>query len=490
MAKRPAGTQLNRDSNDDDNEPEERGTFSKASTDVLKAREMKSAKRSGSGDTSVGGSGTGMFKGFTGFSLTPQNSITSSMSRPPLTSYLTRTPDKSDTHPSLGLTSSTTSGSSSSFFSGLAKTAEAEKSDLPSLAGVKGLVVFKPTGMQAASLLSQSNSTASDSQQKPDQLPQPEISMTLQTPPHEPNSSTSNSANSADSDEVYHRYLKALNEGVSAWIKQHVDKNPLIDLSPIFDDYRAHMSDIEAKYKSKSDVKVSIPQNPLITNSVKNAVPTMTFGATSVTSLSENATTDSLKPVLPTGMFSLKPKIQMENTTPSLPSTQSALFPVKPFSLSMTTVQSNSKSPAKETVQGNGSDDDDEIQVVEEARRPLTADDHLDTIHKVRSKLFYKKKEEWTELGVGDLKLVDLDGPGTQILMRADTNLGNILINILLSKDTPASRSGKNYVMLVAKPNPPLIPDNTEPVTYLVKVKTAEDADQLLAKIDERKKLT
>ena len=74
--------------------------------------------------------------------------------------------------------------------------------------------------------------------------------------------------------------------------------------------------------------------------------------------------------------------------------------------------------------------------------------------------------------------------------MRADTNLGNILLNILLSKDTPASRSGKNYVMLVARPNPPLGSNNTEPVTYLVKVKGTEDADQLLAKIDERKKLT
>ena len=64
--------------------------------------------------------------------------------------------------------------------------------------------------------------------------------------------------------------------------------------------------------------------------------------------------------------------------------------------------------------QGNDSDDD-EVQVIEEPRKPLTADDDLDTIHTVRSKLFYKKEETWTELGVGDLKLVNVDGQGTQV---------------------------------------------------------------------------
>lgn len=78
-----------------------------------------------------------------------------------------------------------------------------------------------------------------------------------------------------------------------------------------------------------------------------------------------------------------------------------------------------------------------------------------------------------------------------QVLMRADTNLGNIILNVRLSKDTPASRNGKNNLMLVSRPNPPLIRDDaTTPVTYLVRVKTTEEADQLLAKIDERKRLS
>lgn len=41
--------------------------------------------------------------------------------------------------------------------------------------------------------------------------------------------------------------LKALNESVSKWIKEHVNRNPYVDLTPIFADYKSHLSDIESK---------------------------------------------------------------------------------------------------------------------------------------------------------------------------------------------------------------------------------------------------
>jgi len=78
------------------------------------------------------------------------------------------------------------------------------------------------------------------------------------------------------------------------------------------------------------------------------------------------------------------------------------------------------------------------------------------------------------------------------ILVRNDTQLANILLNISLSPQLPVSRAGKNNVLLMCPPNPPL---NIKPtnqneqaqeqsteggvVTYLIRVKTTTLADQL-----------
>ena len=100
-----------------------------------------------------------------------------------------------------------------------------------------------------------------------------------------------------------------------------------------------------------------------------------------------------------------------------------------------------------------------------------------------RCKLFFKRTESWAELGVGMLSLKKVDDK-TQVIMRNDTAVGKIILNILLSGDTPVTRTGKNNVMLITIPNPPVFAkesdgDNSKPVTYLIRAKTAEDADNL-----------
>ena len=44
------------------------------------------------------------------------------------------------------------------------------------------------------------------------------------------------------------------------------------------------------------------------------------------------------------------------------------------------------------------------------------------------------------------LYLKTVEGGKTQLLIRADTNLGNVLLNILLSPQMPTTRVGKNNV--------------------------------------------
>lgn len=60
----------------------------------------------------------------------------------------------------------------------------------------------------------------------------------------------------------------------------------------------------------------------------------------------------------------------------------------------------------------------------------------------------------------------------------------------MLSASLPSSRQGKNNVTLVCIPNPPLDekkPDDKTMVPMLIRVKTAEDADELFEKIKENK---
>lgn len=53
--------------------------------------------------------------------------------------------------------------------------------------------------------------------------------------------------------EVYLENIKALNIGVLAWIKKHVEENPYVDLTPVFKDYRKHMEDLESKATPSKD---------------------------------------------------------------------------------------------------------------------------------------------------------------------------------------------------------------------------------------------
>ena len=114
------------------------------------------------------------------------------------------------------------------------------------------------------------------------------------------------------------------------------------------------------------------------------------------------------------------------------------------------------------------------------------ADDD-DSILALRSRLFYKKQEQFVELGIGKLKVQTLEqGGGVRLLLRNDTSLGQILLNVRLSGNVPVMLQ-KNSVLFVCVPNPPLdmkSPDtNQDPVTYLLRVKDTNLANELYSSI-------
>ncbi len=103
-----------------------------------------------------------------------------------------------------------------------------------------------------------------------------------------------------------------------------------------------------------------------------------------------------------------------------------------------------------------------------------------DSLMSVRAKLFYKKGAEYCELGVGTLKIETSGDKAVRLLLRNDTSVGKVILNVRITNGIPVSSKGNN-VFVVCMPNPPLTkkPDDS-PVSYLIRVKTAQLAEKLL----------
>ena len=54
---------------------------------------------------------------------------------------------------------------------------------------------------------------------------------------------------SSGGEDDYLHQLECLNTSVAEWITQHVQRNPLIDLTPIFRDYEAYLNTLDQKRK-------------------------------------------------------------------------------------------------------------------------------------------------------------------------------------------------------------------------------------------------
>ncbi|KAK7098645.1 nuclear pore complex protein Nup50-like [Littorina saxatilis] len=423
MSKRKPGSELNDRNWDEEDEPEEAGTFQLADQDVLRARTIRKAKRTV--HTAGGGSGGSVFAGFA-----------------------LKTADSSVPKPAMS------TGVTLNFGSNLN---------------------FQP----------KSNGTSQQSAE----------------------------VNNGSSDEnpEYLRQLKVLNENILSWIQKHVGDNPYCILTPSFKDYEKHLADLEKKYGVK----------------VAGGTPGKTTNASTGSGGGQEKTAPSLFGSAGTGPMagffgqSAAAKSDVDSDKEKSESKAGGLSGCSGFSFgtgltktdgfgtsnfsqgaSVFGVSSSGSTPAtfsfaaaapKPDSSGAGQTSsnatgagEDEYEPPKVEVREIKEDG---AVYTKRCKLFYQKDGQWADRGVGNLHLKLTDGGRTQLIVRADTNLGNILLNILLTPAIPTKRQGKNNVFLVCTPNPPLDPKNTstDPVPMLIRVKTAEDADELLAKMEELK---
>lgn len=282
-------------------------------------------------------------------------------------------------------------------------------------------------------------------------------------------------------DQSYMDRLASLNVSVLNWIKQHVAKNPCIDLTPVFNDYQKHLKDLDCTKKTQAKPNPEVSEPTTATTVFKTpenqATPAPALGQKKPVSVFASTPISSDAGALPSTAISA-PKFSSTMFSPGMFSNlnnQKATATVEP---------AKPAAPVTEAVQeGEPSDaiPDVERKTIEEK----------DAFHQIRCKLFYKKDAQYKELGVGMLYLKKQpESDKTQLLVRMETAIGKVLLNINLGSGLPKARVGKNNISLVSVPNPPVFSkdadgDNSLPLSYLLRVKGAVEADELMEKIKE-----
>lgn len=466
MAKRIAEKELTDRNWDQEDEAEEVGTFSVASEEVLKNRAIKKAKRRNVGCESDSG---GAFKGFKGLVAPSGGGVFSGFGA------------CAGSKPLEGLSNGNSMTGASPFSSARAT---------PETKVTFGSVAANGPASLADSKISDPK-TNGDSQQPP---------------------AAGLAPGPAPRGSAYHKQLAALNCCVRDWIVKHVNANPLCDLTPVFQDYEKYLAGIEQQLGHGGSDPVREPgktpldaQSPALFGSTRlpQGSPFLfpgdrrEEGSPEKTEAAPESQADP-PPGAASASFNFGKKIdgsvfRLLNSGPlagfSLPPGNSGLFgkdtaqnkPVSsPFSIQ--TAERQADGGSADCKGGDEEENDEPPKVV------VTEVKEEDAFYSKKCKLFYKKDNEFKEKGVGTLHLKPTASQKTQLLVRADTNLGNILLNVLVPPSMPCTRTGKNNVLIVCVPNPPVDEKNAaSPVTMLIRVKTSEDADELHRILVEKK---
>nr|XP_034367891.1 LOW QUALITY PROTEIN: nuclear pore complex protein Nup50-like [Arvicanthis niloticus] len=284
---------------------------------------------------------------------------------------------------------------------------------------------------------------------------------------------------------VYHRQLTGLNCSVRDWIVKHVNVNPFCDLTPVFKQYEKYLAAIEKQLHSSCGcLSESEPNRGL----VGTQSPSLVVATEPQPELIKSEKTEFMceKKADPAqGATSIPCNFGKNIETPVWGSLHSGPMhgvssPTRSSNLSGkgTTQKKPASAKALESP-AQGSSDEGRGSRDEPPRALFVEEKEESAFYCKKCKLFYKKDNEFKEKGVGTLYLKSTANQKTRLLVQ-DIKLGSILLNILIPPDMPCTRMGKNNVLIVCVPNPPLDKKNaTIKVTMLIRVKTSKDADEL-----------
>ncbi|TGZ58227.1 hypothetical protein CRM22_009715 [Opisthorchis felineus] len=299
----------------------------------------------------------------------------------------------------------------------------------------------------------------------------------------------------------YLKQLQTLNQNLLDWIGKHIKDDPHCILSPVFQDYEKYLKELNEKFVSESPDKSSSRPDQEKPITITHSLNSNGLGSTDpVSTIFSNKPAESDLNKLTTQATTSQPCVSISSdggTTkpafsfsfpPILSSTSQPLFKFGPSLPSAAPFVPASNASSDTT---NPTDEDnEEYQPPKPVVREIKEEG---SVFSVKCKLFYKLDSEWKERGVGNLFIKPISDEKFQLLVRADTNLGNILLNILMTKDIPVKLQ-KNNLTLVCIPSPPLpLPQskqsgddgNPKPIPMLLRVKSEESALELLKQFDK-----
>ncbi|XP_050086568.1 nuclear pore complex protein Nup50 [Anopheles aquasalis] len=320
-------------------------------------------------------------------------------------------------------------------------------------------------------------------------------------------------------EDEFKSHVVSLNKCFVTWITQNVEKNPFCKLHLVFRDYEKHFAKLEGDKApsttsissstiSKSDAKPAEQKDKAeekkkeeatIDKPKEVAKPMFSFGSLPKEPLAKVSapapggfTFGASKPFSfgsPLGGIGSTTAASNRPTTSTPASTFSSSFfagastfaskPAATTGFTFGNVAPPAATESKPAEGGDGGEDaDDEPPKVE-----FTPVEEKDSVYSKRCKLFVKVGGNYSDRGIGTvhIKLVDTK---VQVLVRADTSLGNVLLNIILNESIPLQRMGKNNVMMICLPTPDSKPP---PTSVLLRVKTAEEADELFETLKKHK---
>ncbi|XP_031846335.1 nuclear pore complex protein Nup50 isoform X2 [Nomia melanderi] len=472
-AKRSATTELNHDNWNEEHEPEEAGTFIRASDDILEKRVVKRAKRRLQSTENNTKSAFGAFTGFktTGPS-TPQNAFSfladnkafgtslktdTNINKPPASNGASKGNEngtnKKETSVIQSISSTTTSKTSDQADQGTnyekylkeIETKHGNESDKTTRTSEQSQ--FEPTKVT-------DNKETANSEKKVDSSPFGGTSTkSLISSEWKPEKSIFGSINT-DSKSIFGTSDHATDSGKSVFGNSEQSS----------DSHKSIFGNVDKLGTKSVFGNVSSEKNPFLSK------PSTDSKSQEQESKSELKSTSSSFGTTNAFCFG------QSSTTSS--TTGFSFGGAKPFTFGAQVV----KLPESEDKAENEGKDDEDEEPPKVEIKPVTEEG---AIYEQRCKVFIKKDGNFTSRGVGVLFLKPTPNDKTQLIVRAETSLGSLLLNTLLTESIPTKRMNKNSIMLVCLPKPEMSPP---PVPVLLRVKTDEEADSLMDALNKHKK--
>jgi nuclear pore complex protein Nup50 len=522
-SKRRADKELTSDNWDQEDEPEEKGTFRIASADVLKNRVIKTAKRRMTNGT-PNSERSSIFSGFTGFGTKMDDkkssfSFVSNLGGVDTANTCVDAGKKSVFSLSTELTPKVNEVTKPSF------SLSSSSSNIPTIKSVESnqpSVSMKNDASMRKNDASSNSSDASKLCTLSDKLKT--VANERQPIPKQNATTVENGAETPD--EIFLKKLRSLNLLCTEWIIKHLNENLSYILTPIFDDYKKYLTQLREERRLASSTnkkpRIELPETQSSNNSetsqikvsnknMKDTAPKINFGTGSSLSSKEKSvpeTSKSMPSENETAGFKFFSREKMDDgakssgpmdfnfgksvmkfnadTTNEVQSSNSNADPTPPplfsFGSNSTPLTSSffsQNSVSKPEMTSTETDDDgpppvEDITVKEEG-----------SVYDRKCKIFIKKDSNFIDHGIGFLfiKLVG-DEQKCQVIVRANNKLANIIINVLLTSNIPVKKMGKNNVMMVCCPTP----EAKQPTSILIKVKTPEDAEDLFNNLNKYRK--